>query len=457
MMHYLVRPSPVLFFLWGLSACQMAAGAEPRSPASTPGSAVASPAALQHSELGLLLTWQRDPTTTMTIDWHTTEAASEPLQYRPRGVDATLGGWRSAEATRRPFPFTDRTVHRVELTGLTPGRAYEFRIGGSGPVRWFRTMPMDAKEPIRFIAGGDIRHQRDWMENTARGAMRYDPEFVLVGGDLAYADGREDRADRWIEFFEVTRDAFVTHEGRVVPMIASIGNHEVRGGYSYNSERFDNSDAWREEHAPYFYTFFAFPGHPGYGVLDVGDYLSMLVLDTDHSTPIAGAQTEWLAERLAQRRNVPHVFPIYHVPGYPSVRPFEGDPVIERVREHWVPLFERHGVRIAFENHDHAYKRTVPLREGRAASDGVVYMGDGAWGVETREIGSRNPTGERMWYLERAESVRHFIVVTLQGTHQHLLTVDEDGRVIDEYPATFRADPLVVVGERMEAAAAAVP
>jgi acid phosphatase type 7 len=194
--HHASKLLPVLLFFLLPAACQTAAGAEPRSPASTPGSALASPAALQHSELGLLLTWQRDPTTTMTIDWHTTGTASEPLQYRLRGVDTPPGGWRTAEATRRPFPFTDRTVHRVELTGLHPGRAFEFRIGGAGPVRWFRTMPMDAKEPIRFIAGGDIRHQRGWMENTARGAMRYDPEFVLVGGDLAYAAGREDRADR---------------------------------------------------------------------------------------------------------------------------------------------------------------------------------------------------------------------------------------------------------------------
>jgi hypothetical protein len=51
------------------------------------------------------------------------------------------------------------------------------------------------------------------------------------------------------------------------------------------------------------------------------------------------------------------------------------------VREYWAPLFERYGVQIAFENHDHVYKRTVPLRSGAPHADGVVYIGDGSWGM----------------------------------------------------------------------------
>jgi hypothetical protein len=66
---------------------------------------------------------------------------------------------------------------------------------------------------------------------------------------------------------------------------------------------------------------------------------------------------------------VPHLFPVYHVPGYPSVRAFDGA-TSAQVREHWAPLFERAGVRVAFENHDHAYKRTHPIRAGAATRPG---------------------------------------------------------------------------------------
>jgi acid phosphatase type 7 len=124
------------------------------------------------------------------------------------------------------------------------------------------------------------------------------------------------------------------------------------------------------------------------------------------------------------------------VTGYPSVRAFDGHSEA-RVRAHWVPLFERYGVRVVFENHDHAYKRTRPIRQNAPSADGIVYIGDGAWGVTTREIGSRDPDLEGLpWYLEWAESVRHFILGTIQGTQHHFVMIDEDGYTFDEYPRT---------------------
>jgi hypothetical protein len=109
-----------------------------------------------------------------------------------------------------------------------------------------------------------------------------------------------------------------------------------------------------------------------------------------------------------------------------------------RIREHWVPLFEKYGVKMAFENHDHVYKRTYPIRNNAVSSDGVVYIGDGAWGVGTREVG-RDHKGQE-WYLKRAVSDRHAVIVTIHGTLQHLLVVNEEGIIIDEYPRTPHFD-----------------
>jgi hypothetical protein len=103
-----------------------------------------------------------------------------------------------------------------------------------------------------------------------------------------------------------------------------------------------------------------------------------------------------------------------------------------------VPLFERHGVRLAFENHDHAYKRTHPLRGGARAPDGIVYLGDGAWGAPLRVIGQESG-GTPPWYLERGESRRHFILGEIRGAKRHFIMVDEFGEVFDEYPAGSRA------------------
>ncbi len=75
--------------------------------------------------------------------------------------------------------------------------------------------------------------------------------------------------------------------------------------------------------------------------LDFGDYLSLIFLDTDHTSPIEGAQTDWLAKTLKEREDFPTVFAFNHVPAYPSFRPFDGTAEKEGTgegnRKHWVP------------------------------------------------------------------------------------------------------------------------
>ena len=324
-------------------------------------------------------------------------------------------------------------IQRIELTGLEPDTRYRFRAEGYDGEYGFRTMPATLDRPLRFAAGGDTRHRKQWMVRTNRVAMAYKPDFIVWGGDLAYADGRQDRLYRWVEWFEANDQTLIDEQGDITPILVAIGNHEVQGGYYYNHDDFEPTDPWRLSVAPYFYRLFAFPGHPGYGVMDFGDYLSIILLDSAHTNPVEGEQAEWLDGVLAERRQVPHVFPVYHVTGFPSHRNFDGR-VESSIREHWVPLFERHGVQVAFENHDHTYKRTVPIRDGRPSPDGVVYIGDGAWGVGTRSVHDPAQT----WYLDHAEGTRHAIIVTLHGTHRHFLVVSEDGEVIDEYPRTPR-------------------
>src|SRR5436305_14541006 len=69
----------------------------------------------------LFLTWQQDPTTTMTIQWVGTEAALDTaIQYAPLAA----GDWKLAKTVRKPFPDTELKVHRCELTGLSPGTEY---------------------------------------------------------------------------------------------------------------------------------------------------------------------------------------------------------------------------------------------------------------------------------------------------------------------------------------------
>ena len=408
-----------------------------------------------YEPVGLFLTWQQDPTTTMTIDWHTEpdDVAESVLYYKKKGSDE----WYSLPASQHRFPYSDRTIHRVELTGLEPASYYRFRTGEFERVLKFRTMPREIYRPLRFAAGGDTSHGERFREMNLV-AMQYDLDFIVWGGDMAYADAREDRLYRWINWFERVREDLITDEGRVIPIILAIGNHEMidhhypMGNSSMAREGLEveimnkmrkgtmeeSTREWREKNAPYFYNLFAFPGHPGYGVLDFGNYLSLISLDSAHSNLIGGRQTQWLEEVLKSRKGTPHLIPFYHKHAYPSYRVQPGGTPnqiwSEQVLQYWVPLFEKYGVRVALENDDHTYKRTYPMLNNKIDPSGIVYIGDGAWGVRARE--PRTPV--EVWYLKRSAQENHAIIVTLHGPHQHFLIVNHNGEIIDEYPETFR-------------------
>src|SRR5438045_3516621 len=90
----------------------------------------------------LMLTWRRDPTTTMIVQWVGTagETKDTAVYYRPSKSPV----WRRQATTAKPYAKTDFKVYRSELTGLTPGTDYRFRIGKESPWYSFRTMPAKA-------------------------------------------------------------------------------------------------------------------------------------------------------------------------------------------------------------------------------------------------------------------------------------------------------------------------
>ena len=153
----------------------------------------------------LFLTWFRDPTTTMVVQWVGTrgEVADTRVYYRSvvptfSTANAAITGtafaqaaqpWRSMPTNEKPYPYSDFKVFRAELTGLTPGTDYQFRIGKESPTYRFRTMPAKATDTIHFISGGDCGVNQHTVANNIQ-AARQDPQFAVIGGDLAYENGR---------------------------------------------------------------------------------------------------------------------------------------------------------------------------------------------------------------------------------------------------------------------------
>jgi hypothetical protein len=378
----------------------------------------------------LFLTWQRDPTTTMTVQWigATGETADTTVSY----ATLPLGPWQLQPTTARPYPRTDLKVFRAELTGLEPGTDYQFRIGKQSPTYRFRTMPARATDTFHFISGGDCGVNVHTVANNIQ-AARQDPMFAIIGGDLGYDNGRSVEVS--LAFLRNYSRHMVGRNGRLIPMVTCIGNHEVEGGYNKPRTK-----------APFFYALFdgLYP-ETGYATLDFGDYLSLVLLDTNHTTPIAGAQTEWLEKTLKARADHPNVLVVNHVPAYPSYRRIEGlqgsGGTGAGNRQHWVPLFQKHRVPVVLEHHDHTFKRTKPLLDGLGHANGVLYLGDGSWG---RLRSPKKP--EQLAYLAASSRDYHLSLHRIQGEERFHLALDEHGRVMDVCRSGQRKTGTVRVG-----------
>lgn len=372
------------------------------------------------SEDTIYLTWQRDPATTMTIQWisHTEEKQSN-IVYSPLKEE---GKWNSVGGETLPFPQAPQyLIHRVEIRNLRPDTEYLFKVLSYPKEYRFLTAPTRLDKEVRFVVGGDMYHDSlNLLVKTNQEAALTAPLFALLGGDIAYSVRSRlfgfQQINRWIDWVKAWHTYMVTPEGNSIPVISAIGNHDLNGGFDQTPTQ-----------AAIFSTLFPMPGKQVYNVLDFDSYLSIFILDSGHANPIGGQQTKWLESALQSRQAVGHKIVAYHVPAYPSVRDHK-DKYSAAIRTSWVPLFEQGGIQTAFEHHDHAYKRTYPLLNGKINPKGVVYLGDGAWGVEKpRKFNWKHPQ------FASLASSRHFIAVTLTSKEQSIRSINDQGQLIDEY------------------------
>ena len=384
------------------------------------GLAVAAP---QH----VYLTWQGDTSTTMTVNYQTSAESSVSQVRYDTVARSDLASYRfSATGTAHKVPGVadGRAVHNVELSGLEPGTAYYFVAGdpqnGFSNEHKFRTIPQD-DQALRFVSGGDMnvgKHTRRLLVQA--GAL--DPLFALVGGDLAYVNGKTKNYAKWDQWLRAWQENMVTPDGFSVPMVLAIGNHEVEGGYGQSASQ-----------APFYYGYFAQAGARAYFARRFGANLVLYVLDSGHTAPHDGAQLEWLASTMHQTRDVPYRFALYHVPLYPGFRSPQ-DPYAVAGRQHWRPLFDQYRLTTAFENHDHVLKRSKLLRNDQVDEAGTLYLGDGCFGKPTRFLrGPRREDRTKRWYIAHSASVPHFWLVDLSAEKVVFKGVDEHGAVVDEY------------------------
>lgn len=370
------------------------------------------------------LTWVADPTTTMTVVWQGGSGCQ--VMLHPKGASK----WQAFKAESHTIPKSSIHVHVVQIEGLQGDSTYIFKIEGSDKEYQFRTLPQALSREVRFVVGGDIFYHwgKELFEQINHAISEDDPDFIVLGGDNAYTVGYKQASkgyrweiERWQEFLRLLQKTLYGQAGRLIPIMPVVGNHDVhrRSGASQDPELF--------------YEIFQFPEKgKAYRMMEAGDYLSLVFLDSGHTWPIDGVQAKWLKNKL-QGCDTTYLFGVYHIGAYPSVYKYKGD-IPEELRKAWVPLFEEARLSAAFEHHSHALKRTYPIRQGKKDPEGVIYLGDGSWGAPPRQV----YTPEELWYLEKSASVNAcwFVHLSPQGAEIEART--PEGKVVDQITLTPR-------------------
>jgi len=381
-----------------------------------------------------ILTWEGDPCTTMTAQWlrgpglgdRPEKGKGEQVRWKETGGES----WQVMSASSSDFPDPEKMgmarwhLVRARWKDLKPGTEYLFQIGDTS-VQKFRTVPTHLDQPVVFVEGGDV----DIMESSAKmmklGAQQ-DPIFMSVGGDLAYGDGHD--VVREIKFWEQWNLAARAPDGRVIPFVAGIGNHEVKGGYVQEGVSFEQM----RERAPFFYALFGGLYRKAEPVaLDFGNYLSLLLMDSGHVLPIS-SQTQWLKRNLENRKSIPWVFASWHVPSFPSFRSWKEQKEIVQTRTEWVPVLEASQVTAVFNHHEHNLQRVES--EGKGGRK-INFFGNGALGVEARP--QQCPESKR---LMKAFSQSDYVnVVELRGEGATVHSLGPKGEELDRVEFSKRS------------------
>jgi hypothetical protein len=380
-----------------------------------------------------LFTWTDSPSTTLNVIWLVEEDDPTDFKWGKQGgeinrnavikrqsfYEKTLSFWglaldvKNGRFSLPSLKNADVEVCQVQLTGLAPDTVYCVKLG----KKEFKARTLPAKRPdrISFVTGGDMMHKPEWHKDGVQAMASRSPDFALLGGDLAYANGQDWK--RWLDWIEIYADHGRSSDGLSIPFVVAIGNHEVIGGYGQIPEK-----------APLFFNLFPFPReNDATYIIDMYEDLSVLVLNSNHTRPVED-QVEFIEQALSLRKTRKHLFALYHFPAYGIVKGGLGNPISQSMRKHWTPLFDKYGLDAAFENDHHVYKRSKLIKGGKVDNSGTLYIGDGAWGVKTRGIGS-----EDLWYVEQASPTRHVIEVVIEKNARTYRAINHDQKVFDEF------------------------
>ena len=324
-----------------------------------------------------------DPATEMHVSWSAgayTTKANVPKPVVRWGLTGEYGRLTDASSDLVPTPVNaparnvDLTAYQhALLTRLRPDTTYHYSVSNDGitwgPDTTFRTGKAGVRD-FRFCATGDEDTYTTSSQPVMRSIASYDPDFTIVAGDLSYAsdDGTYKGVGTPVPYNPVAWDEYFGLLGpaaaQSVPWMVGMGNHDVEplteNGFAGILTRFPHLGATKAAAGSGSKVVQSF-AYGNVAVIGLDDS-DVSALDTVNNGYTSGQQTIWLVEQLEKYRDprsgVDFIVVFFHHCPYCSGGPCSdgGD------RYAWQPIFDRFGVDLVVNGHNHLYERVYPMR-----------------------------------------------------------------------------------------------
>ena len=319
----------------------------------------------------IVLSWTGDPASSQAVSWRTDTTVSMgqaqlALASAAPGRGAALG---FSDSTQTYRAVSEQLIskqeiayyHSVEFDDLKASTVYAYRVGTEtkGWSEWlhFRTASKKA-EPFSFIYLGDAQNDiKQYWSRLIRGAFAQaaHTRFIVHAGDLI---NQANADNEWGEGYYA--NGWIT---AMRPVIAATGNHEY--GANILGQR-QLSEHWKPQ--------FAFPTHGPAGLEESVyfiDYQGVRLVVLNSNEGIAD-QADWLAQVLRDNTQK-WTIAIFHHPIFSSAAGRDN----KKLRQLWMPLFDRYKVDLVLQGHDHTYGRTGNVYAGvqvQNKAQGTVYV-----------------------------------------------------------------------------------
>ena len=176
----------------------------------------------------------------VTVVWFTNKSCVSRVEYLAAGdrpFDSNEA--RTAFSSRHGLIDANDRMHKVRLTGLTPGQVYRYRIVSkeivkfspytvtygatitAGPYRMQTWNPR--KEEFSFSVVNDIHEKPDVLKGLLDGVPWGKTDLMVLNGDMVNDWTQEDQV------FKGFLDVCVERFARETPFVFARGNHDARG------------------------------------------------------------------------------------------------------------------------------------------------------------------------------------------------------------------------------------